>query len=93
MSGKQIIHNFESCSFNLNSVGHTMLLHGAMVSDFNGVSLNGGEIMHHPNVPGTKDLENWWATNPATTTIGEAIKLRKIKKYNLNVLMLKQFIL
>ena len=70
---KSLFKFFESHSFDPNSVGQTILLHGAMVSDFNGVSLNGGDIMINPTIHGSKELETWWLTNPVTNTIREAI--------------------
>ena len=52
-------------------MGKTILVQGASISDFNGVSLNRGNIVTNPIINGAEELLSWWKTNPNTTSISK----------------------
>ena len=46
-------------TFDPKNVGKVLLLKNSSISDFNGLSLNGGEITINPSIE--SDLKNWWS--------------------------------
>ena len=66
-SGKEVsltLWRGAALSFDCKNVGEVLLVRNSSISDFNGVSLNGGEITVNPAVG--SDLKQWWTSAGVT---------------------------